>query len=216
MSLVEIIEGPLWIAASGFFLVFAAWRLAVIVFSGRAGGKARAAGSPAMGAARSIVGRSFVRRMFLRRPKVWFVTLAGYSFHLGLFALILFAEPHITFIRERILGFGWSPLPQWGFIVAAEFAFAGLLALWLRRFLDPVVRLISRPDDHAAAGLTFLVMLTGCMALGEQSAFLRITHLLTVEIWLVYFPFSSLMHIFTWPMSRGITGAVAGRRGTDF
>lgn len=157
-----------------------------------------------------------MRRMFRRNGKVWFVTLAGYAFHLGLFVLILFAKPHVAFIEERILGFGWDPMPRWAFIITAEFAIAGLLVLWLRRFIDPVVRLISRPDDHAAAGLTFLVMLTGCMALGEQSVFLRITHLLTVEIWLVYFPFSSLMHTFTWPFVRGVTGAVAGRRGTHF
>jgi nitrate reductase gamma subunit len=113
-------------------------------------------------------------------------------------------------------GSNWPVLPRWGFIVAAQFAFAGLLALWLRRFVDPVVRLISRPDDHIAAALTFSVMLTGCMALGEQSVFLRVGHLVLVEIWLVYFPFSSLMHTFTWPLSRGLTGALAGRRGTEF
>ena len=142
------------------------------------------------------------------------MTLAGYSFHLGLFALLFFAAPHVAFIKEVILGFGWQPLPRWGFIVAAEFAFAGLLALWLRRFVDPVVRIISRPDDHIGAGLTFLVMLTGCFALGEQSLVLRAIHLGLVELWLIYFPFSSLMHTFTWPLSRGFTGAMAGRRGT--
>jgi len=216
MTVAEFIQGPLWTAASWFFVLFAAWRLGAIVLAGRSGRKAQPAGSPAMGAIRSIFGRFSPRRMFWRSGKVWFVTLAGYAFHLGLFAVLFFAQPHVDFIDKHILGFGWQTLPRWGFIVAAQFAFAGLLALWLRRFVDPVVRLISRPDDHFASGLTFAVMLTGCMALGEQSTFLRVSHLLMVEIWLVYFPFSSLMHTFTWPLSRGFTGAVAGRRGTHF
>lgn len=216
MTIIEFIEGPLWIASSRFFLTFAAWRLIKVILAGRMRSNALPSGSPVVGAGRSIVGRFSPARMLWSNGKVWFVTLAGYAFHLGLLALLFFAAPHVAFIKEHIVGFGWEPLPRWAFIVAAEFAIAGLLVLWVRRFIDPVVRLISRPDDHIATGLTLLVLLTGCMALGEQSAVLRVTHLLIVEIWLVYFPFSSLMHTFTWPLSRGSTGAVAGRRGTNF
>jgi len=216
MSLVEIIEGPLWTFSSLFFLVFVIWRLGHILLAGNSGPKARPSGSPGLGAVRSVFGRFAPRRMFLGRGRYWFVTIAGYAFHLGLFALLFFAAPHVEFIKDHITGFGWPALPRWGFIVAAQFALAGLLALWLRRFVDPVVRLISRPDDHIAAGLTFVVMLTGCMALGEQSTFLRVGHLALAEAWLIYFPFSSLMHTFTWPLSRALTGALAGRRGTEF
>ncbi len=214
MTVIELLEGPLWKASAAIFVVFAAWRLVFILFSGRVRAKPRPVGSPTLGAFRTILGHFVPGITFWRRPKVWFVTIAGYSFHLGLFALLLFAAPHVTFIRDHILGVGWEPLPRWGFIVAAEFAFAGLLALWVRRFVDPVVRLISRRDDNIAAGLTFLVMLTGCMALGQQSVVLRGIHLGLAEMWLIYFPFSSLMHTFTWPLSRGLTGAMAGRRGT--
>jgi len=214
MTLIQLLEGPLWKGSAAIFVVFGLWRLAVILFTGRTRAKAKPAGSPLVGSVRTILGHFLPGAAIRGRGKTWFVTLAGYSFHIGLFALVLFAAPHVTFIRDKILGVGWAPLPRWGFIVSAEFAFAGLLALWVRRFVDPVVRLISRPDDHIAAVLTFIVMLTGCMALGQQSVFLRGLHLGLVEIWLVYFPFSSLMHTFTWPLSRGLTGAMAGRRGT--
>jgi len=214
MTAIALLEGPLWKISAGIFVVFGLWRLAHILMTGRVRAKPRASGSPFLGVLRTTFGHFLPGFAFWGRGKMWFVTLAGYSFHLGLFALLLFAAPHVTFIRDNILGVGWQPLPRWGFIVAAEFAFAGLLALWVRRFVDPVVRLISRPDDHWAARLTFIVMLTGCMALGQQSVFLRGLHLGLVELWLVYFPFSSLMHTFTWPLSRGLTGAMAGRRGT--
>ena len=214
MSAIDILESPLWRISAGIFVVFGLWRLAHILMTGRRRAKARPAGSPALGAVRTIFGHFVPSSTITRSGRTWFVTLMGYSFHLGLFALLLFAAPHVAFLKNQVLGFGWTPLPRWGFILAAEFAFAGLLALWLRRMVDPVVRLISRPDDHIASGLTFLVMLTGCLALGEQSVVLRGIHLGLVELWLVYFPFSSLMHSFTWPLSRGLSGAMAGRRGT--
>ncbi len=214
MSMIDLLEGPLWLASVSVFVVFGVWRLLVILTTGRPVTQARPAGSPSAGAVRAIFGHFLPRRAFLGRGRVWFVTLAGYAFHLGLFALLLFGAPHIVFLRDHILGFDWPALPRWGFIIAAQIAFAGLISLWIRRFVDPVVRLISRPDDHVAAGLTFLVMLTGCLALGEQSIPLRAIHLGCVEAWLIYFPFSSLMHTFTWPLSRGFTGALAGRRKT--
>lgn len=214
MTIIELLEGPFLTGAMAIFVVFGAWRLISILTTGRTRAEGRPVGSPTIGALRLLFGHFVPRRGFRRNGKVWFVTIAGYTFHLGLFALLFFAAPHVAFIRDHIADVPLPVLPRWGFIVAAEFAFAGLLALWVRRFVDPVVRLISRPDDHIAAGLTFFVMLTGCMALGEQSVTLRALHLGLVELWLVYFPFSSLMHTFTWPLSRAQTGALAGRRGT--
>ena len=136
-------------------------------------------------------------------------------FHLGLFAVIFFAAPHVLFFEEQLLGFGWTPMPHWAFIVASQFAFFGLLVLWLRRLLNPVSKLISTLDDHIAAILTFVVMLTGCLALLQGFTALRLLHRFSVELFLIYFPFSALMHTFTFIPSRAFTGAWFGRRGID-
>ena len=106
-------------------------------------------------------------------------------------------------------------MPHWGFILAAQAAFLGLIILWLRRMVNPVTRLISTWDDHIAAILTFVVMLTGCLALLEGFSGLRLLHRFSVELWLIYFPFSALMHTFTFVPSRAFTGAWFGRRGID-
>jgi nitrate reductase gamma subunit len=214
MTVLQLLEGPVWTVTSSLFAILVIWRLGVILLSGRGRVEARPVGSPIWGAIRAILVHFIPKKPFRRSGKVWFVTLAGYSFHLGLFAVLLFAAPHVAFVRDHLFALNLPVLPRWGFIVAAEFAFIGLLALWVRRFVDPVVKLISRKDDHIAAGLTFLVMLTGCMALAQSVDILRAIHLGLVEIWLLYFPFSSLMHTFTWPLSRGFTGAQEGRRGT--
>ncbi len=139
--------------------------------------------------------------------------IAGYMFHLGFFILLFFAAPHVKFIAEHITGFSYMTIPYWAFIVSAEIAFAGLILLWVHRVLNPVTRLISRRSDHVSTILVFVVMLTGCMALGEASSELRALHRFSVELLMIYFPFSALMHAFMFVPSRAFTGAFLGRRG---
>lgn len=216
MTFIQWLEGPLWTISASVFVIFSLWRILALFVTGRSRANMPRQGSPLRGAVATTLGHFVPRRIIRRSGRTWFVTIAGYAFHLSLFALLIAAQPHVAFIREHIVDVDLPVLPRWGFIVAAEVAFVGLLALWVRRFVDPVVRFISRRDDHIAAGLTFIVMLTGCMALGEQSEALRAIHLGLVELWLIYFPFSSLIHTFTWLPSRMMTGAVAGRRGVTW
>ncbi|MGB5406685.1 MAG: hypothetical protein WBN08_07805 [Thiogranum sp.] len=207
------IEGPLWYFALAVFLIGVAWRLFAI---------ARIGSKPDLSVPRrsaAVSGFMTSLRRFLPRremgSRIRLHVLAGYMFHLGLFALLLFAAPHVLFLQEHLLGFGWTPMPYWAFIVTSQIAFAGLILLWLHRVLNPVTRLISDADDHVAAVLTFVVMLTGCLALMEAFTGLRVLHRFTVELLMIYFPFSRLMHAFTFIPSRAYTGALFGRRGVD-
>ncbi len=211
MTFVEWVERPLWYFSVAVFLTGVVWRLAGIVRFGRKTDLSIPRGSAVMGGVRAFFLHFVPHGGFGARTA--FHVFAGYLFHVGLFVLLFWAAPHVVFIKERILGFGWEPLPRWGFILAAEAAFAGLILLWFRRISDPVMRKISDADDHTGAWLTFLVMLTGCLALQESHVELRVLHMLTVEIWLIYFPFSRLMHAFTFVFSRAYTGAIFGRRG---
>jgi len=211
MTVLGLVEGPLWYAASFIFAVGVLWRIGGMLALPARVDLSEPRASAAAGAVRSILQHSLPRPAFARSTA--FHVVAGYLFHLGLFALLLFGPPHVAFIRERLLGFGWAPMPRWAFIVTAEIAFAGLVLLWLRRLLDPVMVRISDADDHAGLWLTCLVMLTGCFALQETDESMRILHLLSVEAWLVYFPFSRLMHAVFFLFSRGYTGAAYGRRG---
>lgn len=45
-------------------------------------------------------------------------------------------------------------------------------------------------------------MLTGCLALARSYEPLRMLHFFLAELLLLYFPFSALMHTFTFPFSR--------------
>jgi len=207
----DLILGPLWTLSVWVFCLGVSGRFIAIFITGFSRDRARARSSALPGSMTAILRRNWLRPQF--RQAGAFVLFNGYMFHLGLLVLLFFAEPHAVFIEQHILGFSWPAIPHWAFILAAEFAFAGLILLWLRRFIHPVARLLSTRDNHVAAGLTFFAMLTGCLALLEYFEALRVLHVFAIELLMLYFPFSSLMHTFTILLSRGSSGALAGRRG---
>jgi len=209
----EFVEGPLWYIASAVFLIGVTIRLIEVLSKGVRTDLSEPRRDGTFGALRTIVTRSWTARGFTKGAT--FHLVAGYMFHIGLFILLLWAAPHVDFIEDRLLGFGWTPAPHWLFIVAADLAFAGLILLWLRRVMHPVMRQISTLDDHIGAILTFVVMFTGCMALFKHHDSLRAIHMLTVEMLMIYFPFSRLMHAFTFVLSRGFTGAAMARKGVN-
>lgn len=205
------IDGPFWYFSLAVFFVGVIWKLGSITFARKSADLSEPRASASAGALRTLFSRFIPDSgMF---PQIKLQVIAGYLFHIGLFALLFFAAPHIAFLDEHFFGFSWTALPRWAFIIAAQFAFLGLIILWLHRVLDPVTRLISSLDDHVASILTFLVMLTGCLALLESFSGLRLLHRFFVELFLIYFPFSQLMHAFTFVPSRAFTGAWFGRRG---
>jgi len=211
VSFLEFVEGPLWYFSAAVFVIGALWKVVGILRLGRKKDLSIPRASATGGALKAQFLHFIPHGGFTFRTIYHLV--AGYIFHIGLFILVLFAAPHVAFIQTNIITIDWLKLPYWGFILAAQFAFAGLILLWVRRISDPVMIKISDRDDHIGSWLTFLVMLTGCMALQESVDALRATHMLLVDLWLIYFPFSRLMHAFTFAFSRGYTGAFFGRRG---
>jgi len=206
----NLVDGIFWDVALWVFAIGVLWRILSIFRVRNKPDYSEPRGSGFAGAVGANLRRFIPRSEMITRTRLQVV--AGYLFHLGLFALLLFAAPHVLFIEAQT-GLGWMPMPYWAFIVAAQLSFIGLMLLWIHRVMHPVTRLISDADDHVAALLTFIVMLTGCMALIEQFDGLRVFHRFTVELLMVYFPFSRLMHAFMFIPSRAFTGAWFGRRG---
>lgn len=211
MSFTAFVDGPFWYFSATVFVIGVLWRLVGMLSMGSKTDFSTPRSSGAAAAVSINITRFFPRADFWSRIRLQVV--AGYLFHLGLFALLFFAAPHIEFYREYITGFGWIALPEWAFILVSEIAFLGLMLLILHRMLNPVTRAISDRGDYIGSILIFLVMLTGCFALARSHEVLRVTHFFLAELLLIYFPFSALMHTFTFPFSRGFMGAHYGRRG---
>lgn len=211
MSFLEIVEGPLWYVAATVFVAGVLWKLIGIVMLGRKTDLSEPRGSAGAGALRAIALHFVPHGGFLK--KTAFHVIVGYVFHIGLFAVLLFAKPHITFLNDHVVGVKWAGMPSWGFWLAAAGAIGGLLLLGMHRKMDKVTRLISDRGDRLVYWLSMLVMLTGCLAMGETSDLLRAIHMLFADLWLIYFPFSRMMHAFTFVFTRGYMGATFGRRG---
>ena len=79
---------------------------------------------------------------------------------------------------------------------------------------EQIRRCVNRFRAHAAAGLVDVRPHSNeGLALQEAHTGLRLLHMFTVEVWLIYFPFSRLMHAVTFLFARSHTGATYGRRG---
>jgi nitrate reductase gamma subunit len=139
----------------------------------------------------------------------------GYSYHLGLFAVVLLFTPHIVFLGS-LFGFTWPGLPSSLITVLSVLTLTLFLAVLFRRVTNRVMRMLSNFDDYFSWFITAMVLLTGLAAtahIGGPYEKLLAWHILSFDVLLVWFPFGKLMHAFYIFPSRAINGAVLARKG---
>jgi nitrate reductase gamma subunit len=139
----------------------------------------------------------------------------GYSYHIGLFIVVLLFGPHIVFLGS-LFGFTWPGLPSSLITVISVLTLTLFLAVLFRRLTHPVLRMLSNFDDYFSWFVTALVMATGLAAtahVGAPYETLLAVHILSVDLLLVWFPFGKLMHAFYLFPSRAINGALLARKG---
>lgn len=151
---------------------------------------------------------------FKRAP---FVVVVGYIWHIGFFIILFLFVPHIELIHAT-LGLKWpglaTPLVD---ATAAVTMFAMLAMLW-HRLTHPVMKFLSNYEDYLVWAVTFLPLLTGYIAFHrmiEPYPLALGLHILSVELLLVVFPFTKLMHAITLFIARWYTGAMMGRKGIE-
>jgi len=139
----------------------------------------------------------------------------GYSYHIGLFIVVLLFAPHVAFIGS-LVGFTWPALPSSLITVISVLTLTLFLAVLFRRVTHPVLRMLSNFDDYFSWFVTALVLVTGLANtahIGARYETLLALHILSVDLLLVWFPFGKLMHAFYLVPSRAINGALLGRKG---
>ena len=206
-------RGPALQVATVIFLLGILVRILEILLLGRKADLAEARGSAVAGGLRTIVTRSFPDRGTLRRST--FNLVAGYVFHTGFFVVLLLFAPHVLVFQD-VLGFGWPSLPTPIIDATTIVTIITLLAVLVHRVLDKVMRFLSRFQDYLAWFVTILPLITGYLAfhrIGLTPQTLIAIHILSVELLMVVFPFTKLMHAFTLFMARYYNGAIAGYRG---
>lgn len=139
----------------------------------------------------------------------------GYIWHIGFFMTVLLYEPHIAFFKS-ILGFGWPGLPSHLVMIPAAAALAGLITLMIRRMIHPVMRMITRADDYLSLIIIISALVTGIMAsahMGPRYETMLALHIINVELLFVWIPFSKLVHMVFWLLSRYRIGTFFERKG---
>ena len=214
MTLLEFASGPGMQWALWIFVFGVVWRLigAVFLLSRKDLTKPREYNSVAAGLG-AVLSRSTPAHAF--EKKIRFQHFTGYLWHFALFVSVLFFAPHILFFKS-VLGFGWPHLPNTIILVTAIVATAVLIALLIRRATHPVQRFISTVDDYISIAVVLVPLVTGILAfahIGARYETLLAIHLLSVEVMLIWFPFSKLMHAIMTMPARYQAGTAFGRRG---
>ncbi|MGC2049535.1 MAG: hypothetical protein WA635_13120 [Gallionella sp.] len=197
----------------GIFVLGTLWRLLEIYSLGR---------KPDLAVPSHRAGASGLHTMFRRSvpPPGMFKRSAtsyvgGYVFHIGLFVIVFLFAQHIKLI-QGLTGLSWPALPSQFIDAAAVVTLATMLLVLADRINKPVKRFLSTFADYAAWALTFLPVLTGYLA--TKHVLLPYTimlslHILSMELLLIFLPFTKLIHVYTLWMSRWYNGDVNAKKG---
>ena len=210
------VRGPALQIATVIFLLGVVVRLGEILVLGRKKNLAEARGSAVAGGLRTILSRTIPDRGTLQRST--FNIVAGYLFHIGFFVVLFFFAPHILVFQD-VLGVSWPSLPTPVVDATAVVTMIALLAVLVHRLQHPVMRFLSRFQDYLVWLVTILPVVTGYLAFHRVDVVppptLLAVHILSVELLMVIFPFTKLMHAFTLFMARYYNGAISGYRGVN-
>lgn len=209
------VRGPGFQIAAIIFVAGVIIRFAEILLLGRKTNLAEAKGSEMSSGLRAIVTKSIQDKSTFQRSMITIVT--GYIFHLGLFITIFLFAPHILMFKD-VFGFGWPSLPTPVVDAMAVVTIIALLAVLVHRMRNNVLKFLTTTEDYLVWLVTILPLITGYIAfhrMGLSAPTLLAIHILSVELFLVIFPFTKLMHTFTIVLSRWYGGAISGYRGVE-
>ena len=214
-ELLTWVRGPGFQIATVIFVLGILLRLAEILMLGRKANLAEAKGSAMSSGLRTIFTRTIPDASTFRRSA--FTITTGYIFHIGLFVVIFLFAPHILVFKDA-LNISWPALPSTVIDATTVITIIALIALLVHRLKDPVKRYLSNFDDYLGWFVTILPLVTGYIAfhrVGLPAPSLIAIHILSVELLMIVFPFTKLMHAFTLFLARWYNGAISGYRGVQ-
>lgn len=213
IELLSWARGPGLQIATIIFVAGVVIRIFEILLLGRKANLAEAKGGEMSSGLRTMVTRTIPDPTTFRRSSVTIVS--GYIFHIGLFVVCFLSAPHILFLKD-IIGFGWPSAPTAIIDAFAVVTIIAMLATLINRLNNKVMRYLTNFEDLLTWFVTFLPLVTGYIAfhrIGLTAPSLLAVHILSVELLLVIFPFTKLMHAFTLFLARWYNGAISGYRG---
>jgi nitrate reductase gamma subunit len=208
-----------WVRGTGLdiavsiFVLGVLWRLFEIYSLGRKADLAAPRDTPGASGWHTIFRRSIPPQGMVKKSPVSYI--GGYTFHIGLAIVVFLFAPHILLIKN-LTGLSWPALPSQFIDLVTVVTMAAMVVVLADRINKPVKRYLSTFGDWFTWTLTFLPLLTGWLAV--QHLLLPYTvmlalHILSVELLLIFLPFTKLFHAFTVFGSRWYLGKINGHKG---
>ena len=217
-DILEFARGPFFQVALLIFIAGMAYRLVRVIFLGWSPDRVPAKGSKLGGAVISFLKGiliwpfvPFVKNTFKRNPLIY---LAGGLFHLSLFVVVVLGTAHML-VWKSLLGFGWRTLPVPIVDWMAAVGIVAIIALFINRLVNPVLKLITGPSEWLNLWVVFIPMVTGYMMthhLWFRYEVLFSLHMIAVNLLLIWIPLSRISHFMFYFFSKAIHGADFGKR----
>jgi nitrate reductase gamma subunit len=189
------------------------WRLIEIYGLGRKQDLSAPRDVPGASGWHTIYRRSIPPPGMLKLSPVSYI--GGYVFHGGLAVVVFLFAPHIALIAS-LLGVTWPGLPSQVVDFVSVVTMAAMVAVLADRITKPAKRFLSTFGDWFTWTLTFLPLLSGWLAVHHlllPYTLMLALHILSVELLLIFLPFTKLFHAFTTFGSRWFNGAMNGHKG---
>lgn len=210
-ALYDLAAGPLFACSLTLFALGLAWRVLRFLQLAKKADPAALKGFRPAWALKSIL-RWLVPANITARENTP-TTIAGFVFHLTLFATALFLSAHVI-LWDQAWDISWWMLPD----DAADWLACACLAsgafLAGRRIFLPHVRGLTGFSDWLVLALTLVPVGTGLVAhfqWGDYDTFITV-HVLSADLLLAAAPFTKLSHAALFFVSRAVTGSDFGKR----
>jgi nitrate reductase gamma subunit len=138
-------------------------------------------------------------------------TALSFAFHICILLLPLFVSGHVLLV-EQSWDVSWWTVPD-GIANALTILVVLVGVMFaLRRIADPAVRFVTQPSDFVILAIVILPFVTGLLAYYQVFDYRTAVtlHMLSGELWLIIIPFTRLVHMMFFPLTRIYMGSEFG------
>jgi nitrate reductase gamma subunit len=139
-------------------------------------------------------------------------TIISFAFHICLLVVPIFLLAHNILWYESFR-INWWTIPNWLADIMALIVIFACIYFLIRRIVLAEVRFVTFNSDYILLAIVALPFITGFLAYHQwllPYKIMLILHILSGELMLVTIPFSRLIHMFTFWMTRAYIGSEFG------
>jgi nitrate reductase gamma subunit len=147
----------------------------------------------------------------LNMRREWAYTFLSYAFHVGVILTPIFLAGHVLSWEES-WGVSWWSFPGWLTTALTVTVVSVGIIFALRRIANPAVRYVTYWTDYAILALILAPFVTGLLAYYQIFDYhtVIILHIWAGALFLILIPFTRLVHMLFFPLTRAYMGSESG------